>query len=99
MKTTRKEKRMRQVGLNVFSDMIKIINHRFNDFLEILDKISDPRHPGYIKYDQKIIIMQMILAVCWHLKSMREMNVQFNNDMVIKNFSILFLMISPMVIL
>lgn len=90
MKTSRKEKRDREQNLNMFSDVLKIIQHRFSGFSKWINSISDPRHQSYIKYDQELIMMVRILASCCHIESMRNMNCRFNSSNVIDNFSILF---------
>lgn len=90
MSITRKAKRDRNRKLNAFSDVIKVTRHYFPDFPRWLNHISDPRHQGYIKYDQSVIIMERLLASCCHIESMRSMNSEFNNYNVLYNFSILF---------
>ena len=89
MKVTRKEKRLLNQEFNALQDVLYIIEHRFPDLYKLIDNISDPRNKSYIKYDQKVIILERILANCCHLQSMRDMNVRFNNDNVIQNIAII----------
>lgn len=90
MKKTRKEKRISENGFRSFKELIKIIRHYFPDFNKLLSQIDDPRHQSFITYMQEEILFTRIISYCCHLKSMKEINRELNNDNVIKSFKYLF---------
>lgn len=51
MKTSRKEKHDREQNLNMFSNVLKIIHHRFSGVSKWINSIYNTCHQSYIKYD------------------------------------------------
>ncbi len=85
MKKTRKQKREEQKNNNMFFDLVKVTNHYFRNFLDVISSIPDTRHQSYIIYSPAILIIARIMAHCCHLSSMNQYNHEFNNDNCICN--------------
>ena len=69
--------------------MVKIIRHFFPDLIPVLKQVKDPRHQSYITYESQVILMVRILAVIFHISSMRKTTEEFNKETCIRNISTL----------
>jgi hypothetical protein len=86
---TRRKKRERLEECQSLSELVKIIKHFFPELLSLLRQVSDSRHPSYISYSNQIILFVRILAVVFHIGSMRKITSSFNNSNAINNIAVL----------
>lgn len=70
-----------------FSGMMRIINHFFPHFSNMLNQMKDPRHLSYVIYSQATLIMLVLMKCNSAIVSMRGMTKQFNTDEAIANLS------------
>lgn len=88
-KITRREKREHLETYEAGMELVKIIKHFFPGMIALLRKVEDPRHPSYITYENRLILLVRILAAVFHIGSMRKITSSFNNSIVINNISVL----------
>jgi len=69
--------------------MYKTIRHYFPKLNYQIDKISDPRHNSYIKYDLRVLFWVAFLMFLTKLGSRRQINFKFTEKYFIKNLSLL----------
>lgn len=69
--------------------MYKTILHYFPKLNFQIDKISDPRHNSYIKYDLRVLFWVAFLMFLTKLGSRRQINFKFSEKHFIKNLSVL----------
>jgi len=83
---SRAEKReMKRKIKNEVKEFLKIQAHYFPDLIADIKKVMDGRNQSYITYEIEVIIYMMILKNICSIKSMQEMNDEFNEDECIKN--------------
>src|SRR5690625_3413855 len=87
---TRKEKRNREKGANLFFEFNKIMSHFFKDMKKRLSNIKDPRHQSYTTYDAELILYMMLMKNACNMGSMRNMTNQFNKEECIENMKKVF---------
>ena len=81
------EKRKQKENDRGIVDFMMIQNHFFSRFQEWIEQMIDPRHPSYIKYTQSDLIYMGILKNVCSLKTMRQMEERFNEEVCIENLS------------
>lgn len=81
----RKEKRELEKDYNYFFEFLKIKNHFFENFDNLLLEVNDPRHQSYTTYDTDVLLLTTILKNVFNLDSMRSMTESFNRDECIEN--------------
>ena len=86
-KLTRKEKREAEKQINFFEEFLKIRKHFFCNFNQKLKSIKDVRNKSYITYDPNILLFTVIMKNVSGIHSMNKMTRDFNNEIVINNFS------------
>jgi hypothetical protein len=85
----RREKRERLDEINTAIEFKKILQHFFPDLLPMLRKVSDSRNQSYTTYGNHIILFVRILAVVFHISSMRKITTSFNTRNCIHNIAVL----------
>lgn len=83
----RREKRKMKKELNVFSDIVNIIEQYFPSLTAKLKKLSDARHQSYVEYNMETIAITRLLGLLCGIKSMRETTEKLNTEETIKNIS------------
>ena len=66
-------------------ELYKIIRHFFPDLIPMLKSAKDPRNQSYITYESQVILFIRILAVIFHIASMRKLTEDFNSETCIQN--------------
>ena len=86
----RKEKReLKKLEPKPIIEFLKTSNHFFENFMEMLKNIKDPRRVNSVIYSMDKIVMLLILKAIFDIESMREMTREFNNDNFIDNLSLI----------
>lgn len=70
-------------------DFMMIMQHFFSGLPEWLNEMTDPRHPSYIRYSQSDLLFMAILKNVCSLKTMREMEENFNEETCIETLKII----------
>ena len=83
----RREKREMKKEIEVFSDVVKIINQYFPYLTKKLEELTDVRHQSYVEYRMTVITITRLLGLICGLKSMRQMTERFNTKETIENIS------------
>lgn len=61
------------------------MRHFFPELIPLLKETDDPRHQSYIDYPRQVLLYVRIMAAVFHIRSMRKMTEDFNNETVIDN--------------
>lgn len=70
-------------------DLMMIVNHFFKDLPRWIDEMIDPRHGSYVTYTQTDLVYMGLLKNMCGIKSMCEMEEQFNEENCIATLRIL----------
>ena len=84
---TQKDRRVIKNEINILPRFVKVVDHFFPHFANMLNQMNDPRHPSYITYSQSALILLTIMKYVCGINSMRGMTRQFNTDHVISSLS------------
>lgn len=71
----------------MLKDLFVVIHHYDKYFFSDMNKITDPRAQSYITYPLEVMLLTRIMAYCCHIKSMAQMNEDFNEEYAINNIS------------
>ena len=86
----RKEKReLKKLEPKPIVEFLKTSNHFFENFMEMLKNIRDPRRLNSVIHSMDTIVMLLILKAIFDIASMREMTREFNNDNFIDNLALI----------
>ena len=86
----RKEKReLKKLEPKPIVEFLKTSNHFFENFMEMLKNIKDPRRLNSVIHSMDKIVMLLILKTIFDISSMREMTREFNNDNFIDNLALI----------
>ena len=85
-KQVKREKKKSDRGI---VDLMMIVNHFFKDLPRWIDEITDPRHGSYVTYTQTDLVYMGLLKNMCGIKSMCEMEEQFNEENCIATLRIL----------
>lgn len=84
---TRKQRRELMKDKDLLKETVKIIRKYFPNLTDLINKLTDKRHKGYIKYKIRTIIMVRLFALICGITTMNEMTRKFNTQEAIKNLS------------
>jgi hypothetical protein len=70
---------------NTCGELYGIIRHFFPELIALFHKVNDPRHQSYITYQRHVILFVRVLAVVFHIESMRKMTEAFDRDACAEN--------------
>lgn len=70
-------------------DFMMIMHHFFADLANWINEMADPRNLSYIRYSQSDLLFMGILKNACSLKTMREMNENFNEETCIETLRII----------
>lgn len=77
---TKEEKRAKKKKDRGIVDFLMIQNHFFKDFRNWIEEMEDPRNKSYITYGQSDLVYLGILKNICSVKSMRQMEEEFNEE-------------------
>lgn len=86
---TRKQRRELMKDKNFLNEIRKIIRKYFPNLTSMFSALTDKRHPSYITYKMRTLIMTRLVALLCGITTMTEINSTFKTDESIKNLSIL----------
>lgn len=86
---TKKKKRAARRKDRGIVDLIMIIHHFFAALTDWLDEMDDPRNQSYIVYTQPDLVWMGLLKNMCAVKTMRDMEENFNEDTCIETLRIL----------
>ena len=84
-RTTRKERREKLEGVQLGWELVRLIRHFFPGLISNLKRVTDQRHPSYIRYENQVLLMTRILASIFYISSMRKSSEELNQENVIAN--------------
>lgn len=85
----KEERELKKSEPKAILEFLKISNHFFSNFKEMLKNIKDPRRKNSVIYAIDEITAVLILKCIFNIISMREMTSEFNNDNCIENLGII----------
>jgi hypothetical protein len=85
-KALKREKKKQDKGI---VDLMMIMNHFFKHLREWIEEMTDPRHSSYITYTQSDLVYMGLLKNMCGVKSMYEMESQFNEETCIDTLRII----------
>ena len=85
-KATKREKKKSDRGI---VDLMRILFHFFGRLSEWIEEMKDPRHQSYVTYTQTDLMYMGILKNLCGMKTMHEMEENFNEDCCIETLRIL----------
>jgi hypothetical protein len=85
-KKLKREKKKQDKGI---VDLMMIMNHFFKHLREWIEEMTDPRHSSYITYTQSDLVYMGLLKNMCGVKSMYEMESQFNEETCIDTLRII----------
>ncbi len=86
---TRKQRRELMKDKNFLHEIRKIIRKYLPELTNMFSSLTDKRHPSYITYKMRTIIMTRLIALLCGITTMTEINSTFKTEEAIKNLSIL----------
>ena len=82
----KKERELKKLVPEPIVEFFKTSNHFFENFMDMLKNIRDPRRLNSVIYGMDKIAMTLILKAVFDITSMRGMTREFNDDNFIENF-------------
>lgn len=83
----RRERREMKKEIEIFSDVVKIIEQYFPSLKRKLEELTDLRHQSYVKYTMSTITITRLLALLCGIKSMKQSTEKFNTEETIENIA------------
>ena len=80
-----KERIRKRLEKNPIAECNKIQRRFIPELFSMFDKVADPRHQSYIKYDTREMLGTMYYKCIGGISSMQGMTREFNNDNVVNN--------------